>query len=249
MDKIGRAANVYVSNFDIYTILRNEILDMTIPPGQLLSENAVAKRFEVSRTPIRTVFDWLRKDDLIEVHPRKGTFVSLLDLDMIDQIIYMRTMVEAGVMTKIAKERPPMVMEKLRANIKQQKYLIDSGITPKEFFEVDSAFHEQCMIAAKKQKLWQMIRHLDVHYSRYRMLDYTLTYRFEDLYEQHCQLFRYMETGQHAKIAGAIKVHLFSGFIYIGDRLTTEFKDYFSDGKRSIYEILTDLRATIDDIT
>lgn len=242
-----RSFGDYVSNHDIYDILRQEILSMTIRPGELISENAIAKRFDVSRTPIRSVFEWLRKDDLIEVHPRKGTFATLLDLDMIDQIIYMRTMVEAGVMTQIAKEQPPMLLEKLSANLKQQRYQIDAGITPQEFFELDSAFHELCMNAVKKHKLWLLIRHLDVHYSRYRMLDYTVTYRFYELYEQHSELYRYMETGQHAKIPGVVKKHLFSGLLYIGDRLITEFKDYFSESERSIYEILAELRSNMND--
>lgn len=248
METLGWRPTPYVSNGDIYAILRREILSMTILPGTLLSENAVAKRFHVSRTPIRSVFDWLRKDGLIEVHPRKGTYVTLLDLDMIEQIIYMRTMVETGVMVRLAQERPPMVIEKLRANLKRQKYMLDAGITPTEFFEMDSAFHEQCMIAAKKHKLWQLIRHLDVHYSRYRMLDYTYTYRFEELYEQHCQLFRLIETGQHAKIPGCIKYHLFSGLLYVEDRLTTEFRNYFCESESSIHEILAEIRASLEDI-
>lgn len=238
----------YASNDDIYKVLRGEILNLTLVPGQLISEVSVSKRFEVSRTPVRSVFERLRRDGLIEVVPRKGTFVTLLDLDMIGQIIYMRSMVEIGVMIRAAKEQNPLVLEKLRVNLRRQKYLMETGVSPEEFFSIDSAFHELCMNAAHKQELWQMICHLDVHYSRYRMLDYATTQRFEMLYNDHCSLFRLIETGQRGKLVHAVKMHLFSGLLQAGDRLITEYSGYFSKGGRSVAQIMAELRGDIDEL-
>lgn len=235
----------YMSNYDIYTILRHEILNLEIVPGQLLSENVVSKRFNVSRTPIRSVFDHLIKDDLLQVIPRKGTFVTLLDLDAIDQILYMRSKVEVGVMTVLTRKPDKILFEKLSANLRQQELELNSGMTPEKFYELDSKFHELCMIAMNKHKLWMIIQQLNVHYSRYRMLDYVASHQFESLYHQHCTLLNCMVNGRVDKIEKYVMEHLYSGLVRIGDRLTTEFKDYFAESERSIHDILEDYHFMI----
>ncbi len=235
----------YLSNNDIYHILRGEILNLQIKPGQLLSENTVARRFNVSRTPIRSVFEHLIKDDLLEVNPRKGTFVTLLDLDAIDQVVFLRTKVEIGVMTTLAKYPDQALFEKLRDNLEQQKRKLASGMTPESFYEIDSQFHELCMGALNRQKLWQIIQRLSVHYTRYRMLDYVSTQRFETLYKEHCTLFDIIVNGQVNKIEKYVTEHFCSGIVSIGDRLTTEFKDYFDESRKSISDILDDIRFVI----
>ena len=238
-------AKKYLSNNDIYNILKDEILNLQIKPGQLLSENTVARRFNVSRTPIRSVFDHLIKDDLLEVNPRKGTFVTLLDLDAINQIIFIRTKVEIGIMTTLARHPDQELFEKLSNNLGQQKQKLALGMTPKSFYEIDSQFHELCMDALGRQKLWQIIQNLSVHYIRYRMLDYVSTQRFETLYKEHYILFDCIEGGQADKLEKYVTEHFFGGIASIGDRLTTEFKDYFEEGRRSVFELLEDANSMI----
>ncbi len=235
----------YLSNNDIYNILKDEILNLQIKPGQLLSENTVARRFNISRTPIRSVFDHLIKDELLEVNPRKGTFVTLLDLDAINQIIFIRTKVEIGVMTTLARYPDQEMFEKLSNNLSLQKQKVASGMTPGSFYEIDSQFHELCMDALNRQKLWQIIQKISVHYTRYRMLDYVSTNRFEALYKEHCTLFNCMVNGHVGKIEKYVTEHFFGGIVSIGDRLTTEFKDYFEESSRSIPELLEDANAMI----
>ncbi len=44
----------------IYQILKKEILDLTLKPGQSISEHEICNRFSVSRTPVRTVLQRLQ---------------------------------------------------------------------------------------------------------------------------------------------------------------------------------------------
>jgi DNA-binding GntR family transcriptional regulator len=242
-DKFG--VKKYLSNNDIYQILRNEILNLQIKPGQPLSENTVARRFNISRTPIRSVFEHLIEDDLLEVNPRKGTFVTLLDLDAINQVVFLRTKVEIGVMSILAKYPDQALFQELRDNLEQQKQKLMSGMTPESFYVIDSQFHELCMAALNRHKLWQFIQKLSVHYSRYRMLDYISTQRLEALYKEHCTLFDIIVNGQVNKIEKHVTEHFCGGIVSIGERLTTEFKDYFDESSRPISDILDDLRFMI----
>ena len=48
------------------------------------------KKFNISRTPVRDAFKRLELDGLLEVRSHIGTFVTLIDLDNVADLIYMR---------------------------------------------------------------------------------------------------------------------------------------------------------------
>ena len=70
--------------------LKQEILDLRLKPGQMISENDVCDRFGVSRTPVREALRLLQEQGFVETVPYRGTYVTLLSLDNIKQMIYMR---------------------------------------------------------------------------------------------------------------------------------------------------------------
>ncbi|MEN3792099.1 GntR family transcriptional regulator [Fulvimarina sp. MAC3] len=63
----------------VYDILRNEILELTLPPGSPIDEVRLAKRFEVSRTPVREALVKLASDGLVETLPNRASLVSGID--------------------------------------------------------------------------------------------------------------------------------------------------------------------------
>lgn len=71
-------------------ILREEICLLDHPPGSALSENAMAKRFDTSRTVIKRVFYGLEYDGLVESIPGVGTIVTSVDLVYLQQVYALR---------------------------------------------------------------------------------------------------------------------------------------------------------------
>lgn len=250
MDSLPVMNNRILTSDDLYHILREEILSLTLEPGSLLSENQVSKRFNMSRTPIRSAFERLRQDQFLEVIPRKGTYVSQIDLDMAEQIIYMRIQVERGAMEYLATHPNPALFEKLEYVLELQKAQIGMNtVVEKEFYRTDSQFHELCMIAIDKYKLWQHIQNMDVHYSRYRYMDYHTTQKFSILYKEHRQLLQYMKEGRADLINGALTAHLYGGILRIGNRLSTQFDSYLADTARSPKDILRSVKKAVSEAT
>ena len=56
----------------IYTEVRNEIATLKLQPGTLLFENALASRYDTSRTPVRKALTRLEQDGLLQVLPQRG---------------------------------------------------------------------------------------------------------------------------------------------------------------------------------
>src|SRR5260370_23415309 len=57
--------------------LADDILRGVYPPGARLDESGLAKRFNLSRTPVREALRQLTSAGLVEVRPRRGVIVSL----------------------------------------------------------------------------------------------------------------------------------------------------------------------------
>ena len=63
----------------IYKILREKIITLEYAPGELLNEVDLAEEFNISRTPIRKVFQMLQNVKLINLIPRLGAQVAPID--------------------------------------------------------------------------------------------------------------------------------------------------------------------------
>jgi len=57
--------------------LADDILRGVYPPGARLDELGLAKRFKLSRTPVREALRQLTSAGLVEMRPRRGVMVSL----------------------------------------------------------------------------------------------------------------------------------------------------------------------------
>jgi GntR family transcriptional regulator, rspAB operon transcriptional repressor len=213
---------------EIYLALKKDILELKLFPGQLISENEISRLYNVSRTPVKTAFLRLSSEKFIEIVPQKGTYVTLLDMEFIKEIIYMRTVLEGTVLKGIIHKVTEEFLHKLSENLKKQKELVEKpNINPGDFYELDSEFHTIWFEIAGKTRLWQIIQEFQVYYTRFRMLDIVEVGRFDRIYEEHCELFEVIKTGNSEQIDGVIENHLIGNINRLGDKLYSELRHYF----------------------
>lgn len=62
----------------VHVILFKEIIDMRLQPGEAISKKELCGRFEISRTPVREACLRLSFENLVEISPQCGTFVSTI---------------------------------------------------------------------------------------------------------------------------------------------------------------------------
>jgi len=60
----------------VYRALRDAIIATEFEPGQRISENELAERLAVSRTPVREALIRLRDERFVQIVPQLGTFVT-----------------------------------------------------------------------------------------------------------------------------------------------------------------------------
>lgn len=129
----------------VYQRLKEQILHRELPPGSAISEIDTAAEFEISRTPVRDAFRMLESEGLLEIRPHIGTFVSLIDLHMISDILYMREVVEQAVLKDLAASYDKSQEFHIRLILQRQRELLDGKSSPDElrraFIVSDNDFH------------------------------------------------------------------------------------------------------------
>jgi DNA-binding GntR family transcriptional regulator len=63
----------------VYDLLRDEILDLVLPPGSPIDEIQLSERFAMSRTPIREALVRLAGEGLVTTLPNRSTVVANID--------------------------------------------------------------------------------------------------------------------------------------------------------------------------
>src|SRR3954467_10017610 len=87
-----------------YEALRDAIISTELEPGQQVSENEIAEKLGVSRTPVREALARLRDDQLVQIVPQLGTFVSRIGGPGVDDAQFLREALECSAV-RLAAER------------------------------------------------------------------------------------------------------------------------------------------------
>jgi len=77
-----------------YTDLRDRIVRLEFAPGDVLREDALQDRLGLGRTPIREALQRLAREHFITVIPRRGMFVSGIDVSELSMLFETRTVLE-----------------------------------------------------------------------------------------------------------------------------------------------------------
>ena len=152
---------------EIIEILKKEILSLKLKPGTIISETNLAERFGLSRTPIRDILKQLSMMDYINIYPKKGNIVSYIDLESVEQIIYLRSTLEKEILKELSPNIPLKGLIELRNILDMQKDCIQKESKEKmEIYGLDGF--------SKPVPRWTgfygIYQQFNVHYVRYQAL-------------------------------------------------------------------------------
>ncbi len=207
------------SSEEIYNILENELVTLQIKPNEILSENALSTRFDVSRTIIRSALQRLSQAGFVEIIPHVGTKVTQIDLEEVNQFIYMRIAVEVKVLKDFIKSMDPPQIEKLRFSMKSLENAI-SEIDDLSSMNVDQsnkilskdlAIHHVYFEYMGKNILWDILTQPKPGYSRFIRLDMLGGKNLPDVLKEHSELMDIIDRADVDSVEDLITRHLYGG--------------------------------------
>jgi len=194
--------------------LRDDILTGSIKGGDQLLEDQLKNEFGISRTPLREAFRVLEKEGLVEILPRKGTFVKRISRQDIEENFPVRAILE-GLAARLAytnyTQQDIHEMEDIFDHMKeaaQRKDFID-------YLKHHITFHEIFINASKNETLIALLHNLRMHTLWHR---YTYHYYKEDfrnslkIHRQIMDLFKEKKVSQE-EIEKVVRQHI---EVYLG---------------------------------
>ena len=154
----------------VYRVLKDNIMCLELKPGELLSESDLAKKLNVSRTPIREVLIKLKAEKLIEVKPQAGTYVSLIDWNLIEEAIFIRYNLEKEALKEACENFSDDILMEMEKCLFAQKLIAQKGDNLLEFHNLDKEYHRLLFVGINKSNVWESICNISTHYNRMRLL-------------------------------------------------------------------------------
>jgi DNA-binding GntR family transcriptional regulator len=138
-----------------YEQLRQRIVTLTLPPSAVVDEARLQTELGLGRTPIREALKRLELERLITIIPRRGIFVTPINLTDLQRLYEVRLNLEC-LATELASKRGTAVHWQEMNRVLNQINETDN-ISPEQLITIDEACH--CIIyqAADNQFLEQTL--------------------------------------------------------------------------------------------
>jgi DNA-binding GntR family transcriptional regulator len=187
--KEGRPEHHIKAPDAVYQQLKADIFAFRMLPGARFSENEVAQRAGVSRTPVREALLRLQREGFLDVLPKSGWRVRQLDFDRFEHLYDARIVLELDAVKKLCTGGEPQeqLASLKRAWLVPQKQRLSNWI---EVAQLDEAFHATLVAAAGNPELARMHTDVTERIRIVRRLDFTQSERIHYTYEEHAAILK-----------------------------------------------------------
>lgn len=230
LDALRRAS----TRSHIYNVLRSEIVALEVLPGQALSENELADRLSVSRTPIREAIIRLADEGLVEVVPQLGTFVSRISVRDVLEVQFIRETLECASLPQAIQRISDDDERSLRRLLDEQAEAGRSGDL-QHWFATDEDFHHSLLEIGGHHKIWPIVASTKAHLDRVRLLTLPDPELLGELHRQHREILDNIVAKQRRKAHDVLRRHLRLA-IDLLQPLEEKHPDYFLLDDQSVDE-------------
>jgi DNA-binding GntR family transcriptional regulator len=140
-----------------YTGLRNLVRAGHYPPGQVLSEVAVAEQLGVGRTPIREAVSRLAHEGLLVRMPKRGVMIKTLSAKDVRDLYEVRAALEAMCVRQAVVNMTDSSLDGLRGLIDSAAPKVAAGMTWQEYRDEDRRFHRTIWEAGDNQRAYDLL--------------------------------------------------------------------------------------------
>lgn len=194
---------------DIADALRAAIVDGVYPPGHRVVQEELADRFGVSRIPLREAIRTLVGEGLLRSGSGRGTFVTSLDLEEIDEIYDLRRLVEPSFAEHVIQRVSRADVVRLTAMAEKMDRIEELGADV--WSRVNFAFHLDMYRLAALPMRYEVISRLYHQLEPYSRFYVHGTQAHERVQVEHAAMVAALADGDADALAGQIHAHVDGG--------------------------------------
>ncbi len=149
--------------------LIDHIVNIELLPGEKLNEAGLCEQLGVSRTPFREAELELAQRRLIEIRPKIGTYVSLIDASLVEEVRHLRSVLEAEIAGIACEKLTPEDINALWENVTLWQMYLARGPEDK-IFSLDKEFHRMLYLKCGCPYWYELVENMAPHFDRTTIL-------------------------------------------------------------------------------
>ncbi|PSS60520.1 GntR family transcriptional regulator [Ensifer sp. NM-2] len=171
--------------------VKEEILSGRLFPGSRIRQEELARRFEVSRIPVREALRQLESDGLVTLRPNSGAWVSRIDHEELVEIYKIRERLEPLAL----RESIPNLSSTHIDRLEELSDKMRQPLSTEAFLKMDRDFHLMTYAGSEAKNLSEMIERF-----------WNTTQHYRRLFTQEAQeSTRWAAHAEHCLLVDAIK--------------------------------------------
>ena len=187
--------------------LADEIVRGVLPPGAPLDETDIARRFSVSRTPVREALRQLAASGLVETRAHRGAVVARPTLERLTGMFEAMAELEAICAGLAAERMTPVERHRLEAVHEELRVLSHAG-NPDRFHEVNERFHNMIYAGSQNTYIAEMTLATRVRVQPFRRAQFRNLGRLAKSHAEHDRVVVAIMRGDKSGAEIAMRAHI-----------------------------------------
>ncbi len=203
---------------EAYRALRSKIVRLDFAPGDVLKEDELRASLGLGRTPIREALLRLQREHFVTVIPRRGMFVSGIEVDELSMLFETRTVLEPYAARLAAVRGTPSQWDDMEATLARTE---DPKLDDEDQLALDRRCHEIIWAASGNRFLWDT---LDMLYAQSDRLWHLYLADVADMghaVDEHQAILAALRDEDGDAVAGLVETHVQGFDTQIRDAVTS----------------------------
>jgi DNA-binding GntR family transcriptional regulator len=187
--------------------LADEIVRGVLAPGAALDETDIARRFSVSRTPVREALRQLAASGLIDARAHRGAVVARPSIERLTGMFEAMAELEAMCAGLAAERMTPAERHRLEAVHEELRVLSHAG-NPDRFHEVNERFHNTIYAGSQNAYIAEITLATRVRVQPFRRAQFRNLGRLAKSHAEHDRVVVAILRGDRVGAAAAMRAHI-----------------------------------------
>jgi DNA-binding GntR family transcriptional regulator len=185
-----------------YHAIRGLIVSLELAPGAVIDERQLVERLAIGRTPVREALRRLAQERLVEVYPRRGMFVSGVDVRELARLSEVREVLEPEAARLAAERATDADRRELGA------LLAELDTAGGELMDLDERIHRAVYRAAHNDLLEATLEQYYVLALRIWSMALDRAHDLGEAVEEHRALLEAIRSGDAERAADTMRAHV-----------------------------------------
>ena len=192
-----------------YHAIRALIVSLELAPGAVIEERALVGRLGIGRTPVREALQALARERLVEVYPRRGMFVSGVDVRDLAGLSEVRLTLEPRAARLAAERATDADRARITVLLKELDHVRDKP-DERALIDLDQRIHRHIYECTHNPFLAATLNEYYVLTLRIWFLALDRVARLEDAVQEHQELLVAIRDGAGSRAEEAMRRHVAS---------------------------------------